>query len=74
MDTIAKYEEENQNERGGWRSVVGAILAFVGFIVFANATFIALFFRQCAIAWKTASNEIGFEFGSSECAYWFCIE
>jgi hypothetical protein len=46
MKTIEKYRIENENERGGWRSLVGAAMAFIGFIVFANATFVALFFRQ----------------------------
>jgi hypothetical protein len=52
MNTIEKYRIENENEHGGWRSVVGAVLAAVGLIVFANATLVALLFRQ-ALSLKT---------------------
>jgi hypothetical protein len=46
MNTIEKYRIENENEHGGWRRVVGAGLAGVGLLVFANATLVALLFRQ----------------------------
>jgi hypothetical protein len=52
MKTIEKYRIENENERGGWRSLAGAAMAFIGFIVFANATFVALLWRQ-ALSFKT---------------------
>jgi hypothetical protein len=46
MKTLEKYRIEHENERGGWRSLIGAAMAFIGLVVFANVTLVALFFRQ----------------------------
>jgi hypothetical protein len=46
MKTIEQYEIESENERGGWRGLVGKALTFAGFILFANAFIVALLFRH----------------------------
>jgi hypothetical protein len=46
MNTIEKYRVESENERGGWRGVVGKAMTFAGFIVFANAFLVMLLFRH----------------------------
>jgi hypothetical protein len=46
MNTIEQYRVESENERGGWRGVVGKVMTFAGFIIFANAFLVTLLFRH----------------------------
>src|SRR5215217_729678 len=46
MNSIEQYEIESENERGGWRGLVGKLLTFAGFILFANAFIVAIIFRH----------------------------
>jgi hypothetical protein len=46
LDTLQQYKLESENEKDGWRGVLGKILTFSGFIVLANAFLIGLLFRH----------------------------
>ena len=56
MNTLEQYELEQQTQHGGWRRSVGNLLAFTGFIAFANAAIFALFWKTELSVW----SEIGF--------------
>ena len=46
FETLDQYRNEAENERSGWRGLIGRLMTFAGFIVLANAVVVALLFRH----------------------------